>query len=142
MLGVPIPPALRERLRAEFTGELVRARLHSGLPARILTSTARADAIVFGRRVFLSPAAATLVSSDAIEGAPLLAHELIHVRQYGRSGPAIFLGKYVGEYLERRLAGASHVQAYRELSFEREAEESRLAFEQARKIEDRPVDSG
>ncbi|HEX9287394.1 MAG TPA: DUF4157 domain-containing protein [Thermoanaerobaculia bacterium] len=142
LLGVPIPPALGERLRAEFAGELVRARLHRGLPARILTSLARTDAIVFGRRVFLSPAAATLVSSDAIEGALLLAHELTHVRQYRRSGAAVFLGKYVGEYLGRRLAGASHAQAYRELSFEREAEESRLPFEQAPEIEDRPVDSG
>jgi hypothetical protein len=137
--GDPIPPALARRLRAGFAGELVRARLHGGFLARILTSLARADAIVFGRRLFLSRPTATLVASDAMEGARLLAHELTHVRQYRRSGTAAFLGSYVGEYLGRRLAGASHAQAYRELSFEREAEEAGLAFGEAAEIGDRPV---
>ncbi|HEY6066895.1 MAG TPA: hypothetical protein VIY96_12120 [Thermoanaerobaculia bacterium] len=35
---------------------------------------------------------------------------------------AAFLGRYVGEYLGRRLAGASHREAYLAISFEREAE--------------------
>jgi hypothetical protein len=35
---------------------------------------------------------------------------------------AAFLGRYVGEYLANRLAGASHREAYRGISFEREAE--------------------
>ncbi|HEY3171292.1 MAG TPA: DUF4157 domain-containing protein [Thermoanaerobaculia bacterium] len=142
LFGDPIPPDLARRLRAGFASELGRARLHGGLLARILTSLARADAIVFGRRVFLSRPSAILVASDAIEGARLLAHELTHVRQYRRYGAAAFLGSYVGEYLGRRLAGASHAQAYSELSFEREAEESRLALEQVPGvIEDRPADS-
>lgn len=84
---------------------------------------ARADAIVFGRRVFLSPAGTDFLS-DASEAARLLAHELTHVRQYRRFGAAAFLGRYVGEYLGARWAGASHADAYRRISFEREAESS------------------
>lgn len=52
----------------------------------------------------------------------LLAHELTHVRQYGRYGMAAFLGRYLGEYLGARFGGASHLQAYRGISFEQEAE--------------------
>ena len=46
------------------------------------------------------------------------------MRQYGRYGMAAFLGRYLGEYLGARLAGASHADAYRRISFEREAESS------------------
>src|SRR5205807_9922577 len=75
------------------------------------------------------------------EAAPLLAHELAHVRQYRRAGAAIFLGSYVGEYLGRRLAGAPHARAYRELSLERAAEKARRAIEKALEIGDRPAGS-
>ena len=60
-----------------------------------------------------------MTAGSAIE---LLAHELTHVRQYGRYGMAAFLGRYLGEYLRARLAGAPHTEAYRRISFEREAE--------------------
>ena len=46
------------------------------------------------------------------------------MRQYGRYGMAAFLGRYLGEYLRGRLAGASHAKAYRGISFEREAGEA------------------
>ena len=92
--------------------------------------------------MFLSPGAAALVSSDELEGARLLAHELMHVRQYRRAGAAVFLGSYVGEYLGRRLAGARHAQAYRELSFEREAEAARLALGETSDGDDRSAGSG
>lgn len=61
----------------------------------------------------------TIAAGSAIE---LLAHELTHVRQYRRYGMAAFLGRYLGEYLRARLTGAPHVEAYRRISFEREAE--------------------
>ncbi len=104
LLGARILPAVARRLRADFAGEVGRARLHRGLLARLLTSIAGADAIVFGRRIYLGAKPAALVSSDAPEAASLLAHELAHVRQYRRAGAAIFLGRYVGEYLGRRLS--------------------------------------
>jgi len=98
------------------------ARLHIGWFARVLTSVAGASAIVFGRRIFLAASAASTCGADAPAAAELLAHELAHVRQYRRYGMAAFLGRYVGEYLRSRLAGASHRDAYRGISFEREAE--------------------
>ena len=98
----------------------MRARLHRGRLAGILTSLAGADAIVFGRRVFLTAAAERAITTGA--AIEILAHELTHVRQYRRYGMAAFLGRYVGEYLAARFAGASHVEAYRGISFEREAE--------------------
>ena len=60
-----------------------------------------------------------ITDGSAIE---LLAHELTHVRQYGRYGMAAFLGRYLGEYLAARFRGASHGEAYRAISFEQEAE--------------------
>lgn len=57
----------------------------------------------------------------------LLAHELTHVAQYRRRGAAAFLGRYAGEYLGRRLAGAPHREAYRAISFEREASQPTAA---------------
>lgn len=105
----------------------MRARLHRGRLAGILTSLAGADAIVFGRRVFLAARAGASVFSGGAEAAPLLAHELAHVRQYRRLGSAAFLGRYVGEYMGRRLRGARHAAAYRAISFEREAEEELAA---------------
>ena len=109
-----IAPETAERLSSGFEKELSRARLHTGRLARLLTGVAGANAIVFGRRIFLA--------TSADPAAELLAHELTHVRQYGRYGMAAFLGRYVGEYLAGRLAGASHREAYRGISFEREAE--------------------
>jgi hypothetical protein len=109
-----IAPEIAERLSPAFEKELSRARLHSGGLARLLTTMAGANAIVFGRRIFLA------TSTDP--PAELLAHELTHVRQYGRYGMAPFLGRYVGEYLAGRFAGASHRDAYLGISFEREAE--------------------
>jgi hypothetical protein len=88
----------------------------------VLTSVAGSSAIVFGRRIFLATSAASALGTDAAAAAGLLAHELTHVRQYRRFGMAAFLGRYVGEYLASRFAGASHHEAYRGISFEREAE--------------------
>jgi hypothetical protein len=111
-----------QRLPPGFENEVRRARLHAGRLARTLTSLSGASAIVFGRRIFLAGSAAAAVETEADAAAELLAHELTHVRQYDRYGMAAFLGRYVGEYLAGRLAGASHREAYRGISFEREAE--------------------
>jgi Domain of unknown function (DUF4157) len=117
-----IAPEIAAQLSSDFERELSRARLHSGRLARWLTTVAGANAIVFGRRIFLATSAASAAETDAEAVVRLLAHELAHVRQYGRYGMAAFLGRYVGEYLAGRLAGASHREAYRGISFEREAE--------------------
>jgi hypothetical protein len=121
-MAYEIPPPLAERLLPEFENEVRRARLHAGPFARVLTWVAGSSAIVYGRRIILAASAATTCGADAPAAADLLAHELTHVRQYRRYGMAAFLGRYVGEYLRSRLAGASHRDAYRGISFELEAE--------------------
>lgn len=87
-----------------------------------MTFLAGANAIAFGRRVFLSPTASACVEDEAGDAFRLLAHELSHVAQYRRHGAAIFLGRYVGEYLRGRFDGLGHRKAYLAISFEREAE--------------------
>ena len=119
-----ISPVIADRLLPAFEHELRRARLHGGRLGRVLTSAARANAIVFGRRVFLGRSAENAIAAGAAAAARLLAHELTHVRQYRRYGMAAFLGRYVGEYLRGRFSGSSHVEAYRRISFEREAEDA------------------
>ena len=116
-----IPPQIADRLVANFEREARRARLHTGRLARLLTAIAKANAITFGRRVFLSPGAAAEIAADERRARALLAHELTHVRQYRRYGMAAFLGRYLGEYLRARLGGVSHGDAYRAISYEREA---------------------
>jgi hypothetical protein len=51
----------------------------------------------------------------------LLAHEMVHVRQWREQGVIRFLSGYVGEYLRARGRGLGHWDAYRAISFEAEA---------------------
>ena len=69
-------------------------------------------AITIGRRVWVRPDA----YSDG-----LLRHELAHVRQMRELGVLRFLWRYLGEYVRNRLNGMSADDAYRNISFEREA---------------------
>ena len=123
-----IPPALAELLRPDFPSELSRARVHRGRLAALLTRLAGASAVVFGRHVFVSRAAAACIEEGARDACRLLAHELEHVAQYQRLWAAPFLGRYLGEYLRGRLDGLSHRAAYLSISFEREAEERAQAL--------------
>ena len=122
MTGCGLPSALAGLLRPEFPSEVDRTRLHRGRLASLLTFIAGANAVAFGRRVFLSRTASACVEGEAGDAFRLLAHELSHVAQYRRHGAAIFLGRYVGEYLRGRFDGLDHRKAYLAISFEREAE--------------------
>lgn len=51
----------------------------------------------------------------------LLAHEMTHYRQIRSLGIVRFYLRYLREYLAGRGRGLSHQEAYREISFEREA---------------------
>ncbi len=73
-----------------------------------------ADAITLGRFV--------MVRTGHEEDPYLLAHELVHVRQYRERGVLRFLAGYVGRYLLLRLAGWGHDAAYRRLPEEIEAD--------------------
>ena len=52
----------------------------------------------------------------------LMAHELVHVRQWRDLGVLGFLRRYLGAYLRWRLRGYSHWGAYRRIPLEVEAE--------------------
>ena len=73
-----------------------------------------AAAITLGPFVFVRRARA----GDA----QLLAHELVHVRQWRELGVAGFLWRYVGGYLRWRGRGYGHWAAYRRIPLEVEAE--------------------
>ena len=66
--------------------------------------------ITIGRRVY--------VASD---DESLLRHELAHVRQVAALGFVRFYWRYAVEYVRNRRAGMSPSDAYRNISFEREA---------------------
>ena len=71
--------------------------------------------ITLGRRVYM---AAETMRSD-LEA--LLWHELAHVAQLNRLGVIRFYWRYLSEYLEHRRAGMPPSDAYRNISFERQA---------------------
>ena len=73
-----------------------------------------ADAITIGPLVSVRTAAA---ADDH-----LLRHELEHVRQWRRLGPAGFLLRYLGAYVRGRLHGYDHWGAYRRIPLVVEAE--------------------
>ena len=69
-------------------------------------------AVTLGRRVW--------IRADAYSEA-LLKHELTHVRQMRDLGVIRFGWRYLREYFGNRLGGMSADDAYRNISFEREA---------------------
>lgn len=73
----------------------------------------QADAITLGRTV--------IVRERAAANRGLMAHELVHVRQFIDMGPVRFALKYLGSYLRFRLNGYGHMAAYRRIPLEVEA---------------------
>ncbi len=55
------------------------------------------------------------------ESEALMAHELVHVRQFNELGWARFLIRYVRSYLRGRLSGYGHMASYRRIPLEVEA---------------------
>lgn len=114
--GEPLPPLLQARLARYFPGlDLEAIRLHKGVPRYV---RGRPRGYVSRHRVYL----ATGWQDDSdTELLALLAHELVHVRQYRDLGTWRFRRAYLREYLAGRLRGLSHDAAYRNISFERAA---------------------
>lgn len=65
-----------------------------------------------------------VVRHDRAGDRALLAHELVHVRQWRELGMIRFLRSYLGEYVALRRSGLPHRDAYRGISFEVEARRS------------------
>lgn len=51
----------------------------------------------------------------------IIRHEMVHIDQIKRLGVGKFYALYLYEYLKGRKNGLSHDEAYRNISFEREA---------------------
>ena len=64
-----------------------------------------------------------LLRRDHRRDAALLAHELVHVRQWRELGAGRFLWRYLGAYARGRWAGQSHAEAYQAIPLEAEARE-------------------
>ena len=73
----------------------------------------QAAAITLGNTIF--------VRESQAGNQHLMAHELVHVRQFHELGPLRFLFRYVGSYLKYRLQGYGHMAAYRRIPLEVEA---------------------
>lgn len=73
------------------------------------------DGLTIGRWV--------LLRGDRIDHrtSKLIAHELVHVRQFAELGAVRFVWRYVSEYLTNLVRVRSHRQAYENISLEIEA---------------------
>ena len=74
-----------------------------------------ADGMTIGTIVFLRD------DRDTSGDRALMAHELVHVRQFAEQGVIPFFASYVGDYLRGRRAGSNHRQAYLDIEAEQEA---------------------
>lgn len=116
--GEPLPPLLRARLARYFPDlDLGAVRLYAGVPRYV---RGRPAGYVNRNRVYL--ASGWQDGADA-ELLALIAHELVHVRQYRELGAWRFRRAYLREYLAGRLGRLGHEAAYRNISFERAARE-------------------
>ncbi len=68
--------------------------------------------------IYVRPA---VLSADPDRLSRLIAHELVHARQWRTMGPIAFLSRYVTDYLRGRLEGMSHRAAYEAITLESEA---------------------
>jgi len=73
----------------------------------------QAEALTLGNTIFVRK------RSSGHQG--LMAHELVHVRQFKDMGSVRFLARYAGSYLRFRLSGYGHMAAYRRIPLEVEA---------------------
>lgn len=88
--------------------DLERARI---VPVRWLPPGA--SAMTFGSWI--------LIRAEHLDDTDLVAHELVHVRQWREHGPLPFMARYVADYLRGRARGLGHWDAYRRVRFEIEA---------------------
>lgn len=51
----------------------------------------------------------------------IIKHENVHLHQIKRDGVGTFYKRYLMEYFKNRFSGMDHDQAYRNISYEREA---------------------
>jgi len=94
--------------------------------ARVKTSRRlppQADAMTVGRTIYVRPGHE---HSDS-----LMAHELVHVRQWQEYGWFGFLRRYLGAYLRNLMKLRNHMAAYRAIPLEVEARAEASAWKAA-----------
>lgn len=88
-----------------------------------------ADGMTVGRFVFLR--------DDHINktGSTLLAHELVHVRQFAEMGALRFFSAYLGAYFSNLWRLKNHRQAYLDIPLEQEARAVAADWKVAKRME-------
>lgn len=119
--GEALPEWMRRPLEELLGEDLVDLRFHDGVFARGLCRVLGAGAVTFGRRIYVSSPGRRRLTAGGRFALSLAAHEAVHVLQFRRDGFFPMLARYLGEYLRGRLRGLSHDQAYRQISYEKEA---------------------
>lgn len=94
-----LPPATVEGARVKTARRLPR----------------QADAMTLGRTIYVRP------GHEASQA--LLAHELVHVRQWQQYGRFGFLRRYLWDYVRNLVTLRDHMAAYWAIAFEAEARE-------------------
>lgn len=84
--GRPLPGALRRFFEPRFGLSFAGVRIHDGPAAQARARNLKAQAFTFGRDIVFG---AGRYSPDTAQGRHLMAHELTHVVQQGRSRPGI-----------------------------------------------------
>lgn len=102
----------RERAAYDHVAEAARARARILRVAWLPPGTA---AMTLGRTILV----ARRIADDGTSR--LLAHELVHVEQYGRRGALRFIVDYLGAYTRLLVELRSHDAAYRSIPAEVEA---------------------
>jgi len=115
--------ALTSEVEAE--GGVLRAGFPAWLEPLLVRGTV---AITLGRRIYLG---GELLREAESEIAAIVAHELEHVRQFARVGPATFTWRYLRDYVRNRRRGMSAIEAYEAIPFEVEARREEKRFRSA-----------
>lgn len=105
----------------EFRGlDLNEIDIYEGLPKNI-TQFAVIDvaAITLPNSIYFAPGE----YGANLDGIELVAHELMHIKQWRLHGQVGFVSAYLSEYLKNRRAGMSESDAYANISFEKQAAE-------------------
>lgn len=84
--GIPLPPSVRSEMEARFETDFSAVRIHAGQAAERLARAHDAVAYTSGVDITLGRGGE---SPDTAAGKRLLAHELAHIVQTSKAGPAI-----------------------------------------------------
>ncbi len=80
------------------------------------------DALTVRRTILFHPDVEIEWTDENLKG--LLAHELVHIRQFRQFGFGSFVIRYTFDYLRGRIRGLGHSGAYAAIEFEVEARDA------------------